>query len=263
VIISLGAYGRDPLEAVDPWLRVTAALESAAPSLQPEWWIYDEPRQRRWAGDDSVRAAAESGDLHARLRGGGDLLMARKTADFICHTQVTVNTPAAGDLDQAALAGLLRQLAGAVDANYAFLHLLHPPAWEGNRLPYAVDLSGRGDMELVIPPWLLELYLPNVYWGTVLGPDYVDLFGAARLAGAPCAVVEEFEPGRWYLQATERLSDCADAHDRYASAADAVMDHLGRQAFVDPAGYRQPGLTPDFSHLRAQPPPRPYVAIRP
>jgi hypothetical protein len=263
VIVSLGVYGRDPLEAPDPWLGVTDALEAAAPALRPEWWIYDEPRRKRWAGEETAREAAEAGDLEARLAGGGTLSMARKTAAFECHTRVTVNTPASDELDQSTLVELVQRVSSAVDANYAYLHLLHPPAWNGRRLRYGVDFSGRGDVELSIPAWLLELYLPAIYWGTVLGPDYVDLFGADRLAATPCAVASEFEPGRWWLQATEQLTDCVDANDRYVEAANAVMSHLGREAFVDPANYRRPGRTPDFSHLRTQAPPRPYVPLRP
>jgi hypothetical protein len=263
VSVSLEAYGRDPLEATEPWLDVVAALDAAAPSLRPGSWIYDEPRRKPWAGDKTAREAAEAGDLQARLAGGGTLWMARKAAAFQCHSHVTLTTAASDELDQSTLVELVQRLTHAVDANYGYLHLLHPPAWEGRRLRYAVDFSGRGEMQLAIPPWLLELYLPNVYWGTVLGPDYVELFGVERLAGAPGAVVQEFEPGHWYLQATERLLDCADANDRYVEAANSIMSHLGRDAFVDPADYRRPGRTPDFSHLRTQEPPRPYVAIRP
>jgi hypothetical protein len=63
--------------------------------------------------------------------------------------------------------------------------------------------------------------------------------------------------------ATESLADCIDDNDRYIAAARAVMDHLGHDAFVDPSDHLRPGRTPDFSHLRDKPPPRPYKPLAP
>jgi hypothetical protein len=259
--VSLGVFGRDPLSDEQRWADVFAAIDELVPVLAPKRWDADEPLRKKWEGERSAREAGHMGGLLAVPKAGGNLTMDRKNAPVGCHTSLRIDAPAPDDLEQAALVDLLRRLAVAMDANYGYLHLLPPPPWKSGRVRYADHYEGH--TSLLIPEWILELYLPNIYWGNVFGVDYVGFFGRDRLLSAPAAVVDLFDDDRFYFQATERLADCLDDNERYVVASRAVMDHLGRDAFVDPAHYQRPGRTPDFSYLRDEAPPRPYKPLPP
>jgi len=256
--VSIQVMGRDPLEEPAACRAVFAAVEEEAPQWMPARWDETEPIRRKWDGPDEPCA---SWDIMTRAaKGAAQLDLQRRRQAFHTHTNLDVRGAAAG-LASDAVVRLFRRACSAMDADYGLLHLLHPPAWGETRPRYVVSFDGIP--EVSIPPWVLQLYLPGIYWAAVLGPSYVELFGEELLAGAPCHLLEEYEPGRFYLQMTPDLYDCRDDYWAVVETAGAVMDHLGRDAFVDPARYQQPGRTPDFSYLRQADPPRPFVPLQP
>jgi hypothetical protein len=87
----------------------------------------------------------------------------------------------------------------------------------------------------------LPYYLPDLYWGNVFGPSYVELFGADRLRTAPAAVVTEFPGGGFYVQVTDSILDLSSAEGipRYRAARDAVKEYLGSDCFYGAAALRR------------------------
>ncbi|MDQ3916125.1 MAG: hypothetical protein M3323_12510 [Actinomycetota bacterium] len=259
--VALAVYGRAHLDDLVVWKKLLSAIE-AVPAFTPERWGDDEASMNMWDGvDRAAPAAADALGFWGWTAGGGTVQVRDRQTRFDLHSWLEINAP----VDAVQSADIVRAFgafATALDANYGHLHLLYPPAWGDSNLRY-VRRYGEAGARLSIPPWILELYLPNVYWGSILGPDYVAMFGRDKIRTTPCAVVEELPGGRFFLQATGDLNDCRTSHDDYVDAARAAMDHLGPDAFLDPRDYRRPGRTPDFSYLREEDPPRPYVPLAP
>jgi hypothetical protein len=259
--LSFAVYGRNRLDDESSWLSLFESLEQDAPWLVPRRWGEAEPLRQKWAGASATASrAAGRGSFRGETDSGGTIHILKRQTPFDLHTWFQVDVPFDEAQSEAAIA-LFKSIASIMDANYGHLHLLHPQAWGDTHLRYARIYDGEA--RLSVPPWVLELYLPNIYWGTVLGPDYITLFGAQVIASAPCKVVDPFDEDRFYLQATAALTDCRETGDGYVGVARAVMDHLGRDAFVDPAHYQRRGRAPDFSYLRDEEPPRPYKPLAP
>ncbi|MPZ68067.1 MAG: hypothetical protein GEU71_00870 [Actinobacteria bacterium] len=259
--LSVAVYGRNRLDDKSSWAAILGEVERAAPVLVPVRWGEGEPPRERWV-DAETAAARATGPMafRGKTASGGTVHILKRQMPFDLHTWYEMNVPFEG-VEPAAVVSMFKAIAAIMDANYGHLHLLHPPAWGDTHLRFARVYDGEA--RLSVPPWLLELYLPGIYWGTILGPDYVGLFGRDTIAGAPCEVVEDIGDDRFYLQTTADLNDCRDANDRYVDAAREVMDHLGHDAFVDLADYRRIGRTPDLSYLRDTDPPRPYKPLVP
>lgn len=137
-------------------------------------------------------------------------------------------------LDLAALAGLVQACAEPLDLAYGVLHLFHPDdlAGNGGHLFGAV----QGTPVLAVAERELRRCLPDVAWGNVFGPPYVELFGGAdRVRAVPAAVVRELGPNRFYLQLTDDIRDVQVNREALTAARDAVKRHLGADCF---SGYR-------------------------
>jgi hypothetical protein len=258
--LALAVYGRAPLD--EPrWTSILEALERE-PALTPARWGDAEPGRSKWTGAGPAAAAsADAGSFWGKLGDRGTVRVVGRQTPFDVHTWFELNAP----VDDAALdgaVGVFKDVALALDANYGHLHLLDAAAWGDTHLRYARVYEREGP-RLSVPPWILELYLPGIYWGTVLGPEYVSMFGRDKIATAPAASVEELDAEHYFLQATEELTDCRDDNDAYVGAARKTMEHLGLDAFLDPSDFRRPGRAPDFSHMRGAPPPRPYKPLAP
>ncbi|HEV2757729.1 MAG TPA: hypothetical protein VG318_18370 [Actinomycetota bacterium] len=259
--LAFAVYGRAPMDGAR-WHAVLENLERTAPALAPSRWGVAEPARTKWAGTEAAAAgAADGGSFFGHVGDRGTIRITGRQTPFDLHTWCELNVPAA-DEALASVVDAFKTIAVAMDANYGHLHLLDPGAWGDTHLRYARVYDREGP-RLSVPPWLLELYLPNLYWGTVFGPEYVKLFGADAVGATPAAAVEELSADHFFLQATANLTDCRDDNAAYVEAARRMMEHLGRDAFVDPADYRRPGRTPDFSHMREKPPPRPYKPLPP
>src|SRR5216684_355628 len=76
--------------------------------------------------------------------------------------------------------------------------------------------------------------LPDVYWATCLGEDYVKLLGRKKVLSAPAAEVKEID-GAVYIQLTSDPRDMVESPELVESARLRVIQHLGRRLFFDPA----------------------------
>jgi hypothetical protein len=145
-------------------------------------------------------------------------------------------------LDLAALSCLLRDCGQALDLTYGVLHLFHPDdLYTGGHGGHLFG-ENQGTPFLAVAERGLKECLPDLAWGNVFGPPYVDLFGGAdRVRSAPAAVVTELGPERFYLQLTGDITDVEQDRAALVVARDAVKAHLGAECF---AGYPGPLRAP-------------------
>lgn len=231
-------------------------IEDFAPSWRPGRWGTAEPARAPWDPEQLARAwghdhlrveSAESGAavVEVEKRGGG----------IRSHGSVRVRA-SPGSVDAESATQLLRDLATRLDADYGHLHLASP-----EDVGELFGVLGHGGHALVsIPDWSLHMFLPGVFWAMVLGPSYVEMFGTEALRGCPAYILEEMDRGHWYIQLTPALRDNVADRGAVVAARQAVMDHLGRDAFwrrelgrpIYPRQGRPkpPGRAPTFDDLR-------------
>jgi hypothetical protein len=145
-------------------------------------------------------------------------------------------------LDLAVLPRLLQDAGQALELAYGVLHLFHPDdRYTGGHGGHLFG-ENQGTPFLAVAERGLKECLPDMAWGNVFGPPYVDLFGGAeRVRSAPAAVVTELGPGRFYLQLTGDITDVEQDRAALVAARDAVKAHLGADCF---AGYPGPLRAP-------------------
>lgn len=133
-------------------------------------------------------------------------------------------------LDLAALARLVQDCAEPLRLAYGVLHLFDPGEMIRNGGRMFGDIQGRP--VLAVTERGLRECLPDLAWGNIFGPPYVELFGGPeRVRDAPAALVAELGPSRFYLQLTGDIRDVQDNRAALAAARDAVKQHLGADCF--------------------------------
>lgn len=119
---------------------------------------------------------------------------------------------------------------------FGFVHALP------KRTPRRRDASGArhstgserwGEQTLTVTIHDLRRYVPDVYWATVFGPAYVDLFRRDHLLATPAARVEEWDEAV-YVQLTGEIDEFVRDGSEAGALREAVKDHLGADAFYDP-----------------------------
>ena len=100
---------------------------------------------------------------------------------------------------------------------------------------------------LAVTTWDLRKGLPDLYWGTVFGKPYVELFGAERLAQVPVARREELAPGVFYLQLTDDLEDVRARPQLVEQARAVAKQSLGIDAFAEPGATQPCGRLAQFA----------------
>lgn len=94
----------------------------------------------------------------------------------------------------------------------------------------------------------LKHFIPDVYWGTILGPSYVHHFGEERITSSPAHAVTKLADTMYYLQMTEDLVDCMERPEVVDEVRMRVKEHLNRDSFFDPWKGREYSYSvPDFA----------------
>ena len=123
-------------------------------------------------------------------------------------------------------AGLVSLTGWSLD--YGFVHPWHPDEpWTG---PVGPRVSGATPTFLLASRDL-DAGLPQLYWLQVLGPRWVQRFGAERLASTPAYRVMQVGDEHWLLQLAPSLADVVEDYAAFASARDHIIEHLGREHF--------------------------------
>ena len=225
-------------------------LEELMPEWMPGRWGHDEPLRRTYSPD--VLEEAWSDELMWKgvgARANGMIFRPRGPRERYGVILVDAD-PVEVDASRAIM--LLERLGLAFDGVYGFLHLATRPDLKG-AAPASVGYLD-GVPLLSTPEIQLRRWLPDLYWGNLLGPPYVELFGRERIESAPAHTVKQVGPDLYYLQLSEQLEDLRDRWDEVAAVRAAVKQHLGANAFWDTAlGEEHPYDVPAFA---APPAPR-------
>lgn len=122
-----------------------------------------------------------------------------------------------------------------VEADFAALHLVTPGDIERGKAngTFSFNNAQRTRYTHLITTFTLEKYIPDLYWGTVLGRPYVELFGRERIKSSPAARIEELADGIFYLQLTEEIHDLETRYEDVEAVRRSIKQHLGENAFFN------------------------------
>jgi hypothetical protein len=151
--------------------------------------------------------------------------------------------------NQAKVVNFLCKMSGHLKADFAFIHLLAESEVNRGLMTNTINPLGRrkGAYNLAVTTENLNRNLPELYWGTVFGPAYVDLFGREHLLNAPASHIEEVSPYQVYIQLSEHVQDMKTKFEEVESTRHRIKAYLNNDAFFDPTvnGMR-PYKTPQF-----------------
>ena len=219
-------------------------LEELIPEWMPGRWGHDEPLRRTYSPE--LLEEAWSDELLWKGRGArvnGSIF--KPFGPRIRYGLVKIESDSS-ELGVTRAIALLERLGVAFDGVYGLLHLVTRRDTKGA----APDSAAYYDDEpyLFVPEIQLRRWLPDLYWGNLLGPPYLELFGRERIESAPAHTVKHVGPDLYYLQLSERLEDLRDRWDEVAAVRAAVKQHLGANAFWDPTlGEDHPYDVPAFA----------------
>lgn len=125
-------------------------------------------------------------------------------------------------LDNERLTHFVREFSKAFQPDVSLIHIF-PKTGHGNRQPI-FNLS----------TFVMRESLPNLYWVTVFGRPYINLFGKERLLSTPAAVVREIAEDVVYMQLTEHLMDNRKQAERVEVVRQGAKRHLDSNVFFDP-----------------------------
>jgi hypothetical protein len=90
------------------------------------------------------------------------------------------------------------------------------------------------DKHLIVTTHVLRNYIPAMFWTTLLGKAYVDMFGHERIRGCGAPINEELGADMFYLQASEEFLDLERKGEEVARTLNQIKKHLNNNAFFDP-----------------------------
>jgi hypothetical protein len=95
----------------------------------------------------------------------------------------------------------------------------------------------------------LERGLPGIYWANFFGPVYVDFFGREKFLTVPAYHKEELPDGGFLLLTAPSPLDYG--RPEVQALQEAIIDHLGRDAFFEKAHPEKPCRAPQFTFEQA------------
>jgi len=229
-------------------------LISVLPEFRPVLYGEIEP-DAGWCTDDILErfeSVWSPSSLGFAFEGaGGTRGRMKSIAGNHIHSIVRLNAPGAGPDDERALR-FLTTLADRVGADFGLIHRFDHA--EAHRATGNGTMTGamRGEPLFLVTSHTLKRGIPDIYWATLFGRRYVDMFGRERLRTAPAAMVELFPDGSALLQASLRSGDVVAPGGSFAAVRERIIEHLGREAFYDPQRPDARTVTPAFDDTIAR-----------
>ncbi|MCE5324307.1 hypothetical protein LLG46_13485 [bacterium] len=217
--------------------EVLDLLCKTSPNLIPEKWGTYEPIRTPFDPADYGPALSDWGNVflwkRRQPKTEGSVWSAWSVRKKTGSIMVTVD---AAKADVAGLIRLLEMSAPGLTPHFAYIHMLTEQDIDIGRLN---DTVGCLDPErqrygLCVTGYQLEKYIPELYWVTVFGKPYVELFGLDRLLCAPAPVVREIGGGCVYIQLSDSIYDLENDYQSVNNTRLAVKKHLDSNAFFDP-----------------------------
>lgn len=217
--------------------EVLDLLCNVSPNLVPEKWGRCEPIRTPFDPSDYSGVLEKWGKVflwkRKRPRTEGRVGSAWSIRHKTGNISVTMD---AAKAEVNALSAFVKESSSRFTAHFAYIHLLTEGDVRMGRLNHTVGLldPGRQIYSLYITGYELARYLPDMYWVTVFGKPYVELFGLERLLASPAPILREIGGGCVLIQLSESIYDLETDFDAVDSVRQAVKKHLNCNAFFDP-----------------------------
>lgn len=153
------------------------------------------------------------------------------------HSTWTITLKNVKDFEQPAFQQLLECSAAAFSADLGFVHRITDAEIPRGRKHGSISYLDMAHTEkhLFVVTLDLQKNLPDIYWMTVFGRPYVELFSRERLLSCPAYRVKELENGSIVVQLTPELKDTATDEAAFERVRQEARNHLNKDAFFDPA----------------------------
>jgi hypothetical protein len=153
------------------------------------------------------------------------------------HSTWTIDLENLKDFEQPAFCKLLECSATAFSSDFGFIHTITETEISRGRANGSISYLDMAKTEkmLFLATHLLNKCLPDIYWTTVFGKPYVELFSRERLLSCPAYRVKELDNGSIVVQLTPELKDIAAEEAAFERARQDARNHLNSDAFFDPA----------------------------
>lgn len=145
------------------------------------------------------------------------------------HAWLSITLAAAERIPQNRLIAFLQGVSVRFAADFAMMQLVTKAELEKGRLTRSIV-----NEHLITTTHILKHYIPELYWLTVLGPPYVELFSRPRVLSAPAASIEQLPYGGVAIRLTNDIFDATRDPRRFDEMRDAIKYHLNTNAFFDP-----------------------------
>jgi hypothetical protein len=150
------------------------------------------------------------------------------------HATLTVTTePKVAIYDR--LLEFLKAASVRLRADFACLHLMTQAEYQrgrSNKTVKALDKQGK-KLYFSLVSQDLKQRIPDLYWATVLGAPYLEMFGKVSILSAPASAASSLSNDQILLQMTENLTDVEKHPEVFDQVRSRVKDYLGEEAFFD------------------------------
>ncbi len=141
-----------------------------------------------------------------------------------------------GASSQPELIEFLKAASVALKADFACLHLLTPHEIERGRARGAILVLNKQATRFAfnIASKDPKRRIPDLFWATVFGGPYVEMFGRQQLLSAPVREVQSLSSGGLMLQLSELMTDLETHPTEIDEIRSRTVAHLGQDAFFQP-----------------------------
>jgi len=210
----------------------------SASTFLPDRWGIDEPLRNHFslsALDDAIRTweLYYHVERTASPRLSGRISM--QYGPYRNHATWTISLESIEDFDQSAFCLLLERAAVAFSADLGFIHKITDPEIPKGRANDTISFLDRArtEKDLYVVTHKLRKFLPDIYWITVFGKPYVELFSRKRLLSCPAHRVKELDNGSILVQLTPELKDITSDEAAFERVRQDARNHLDNDAFFD------------------------------
>jgi hypothetical protein len=151
------------------------------------------------------------------------------------HTTWTIDLKNIKDFEQPTFCQLLECAAAAFLADLGFIHKITDTEVPKGRANGSISFldAAHTEKHLFLVTHRLNKFLPDIYWTTVFGRPYVELFSRERLLSCPAYRVKELDNGSIVIQLTPELKDITAEEAAFERVRQEVRNHLNNDAFFD------------------------------
>lgn len=151
------------------------------------------------------------------------------------HSIWTIGLKNAKDFEQPVFQQLLECAATTFSADFGFIHRITEGEIPRGLANQSIGFLDRAHTEkhLFLFTLLLNKCLPDIYWMTVFGRPYVELFSREQLLSCPAYRVKELDNGSVVVQLTPELKDITAEEAAFERVRQEARDHLNNDAFFD------------------------------